>query len=291
MTRRARHDSKGYYYHVVCRGQRKNPLFFSSKDKRMYMSIVNGVLAKHDLDISAYCLMTNHVHLLVSRNDHPLQNFMRLVNTNYAIYFNRRYGLVGHVFQGRYKSIIVLDESYLPHLVKYIHLNPVKAGMRSTPSEYEYSSASSYECKGIDCIIPLKKITTLGSRQKYLRFMDLQEESTEFPLVFDSIGSSEDFLKLEKRESGREKGKFKERRISERSAEDGNLESSTRIFSKEERISFKKLTSGKKDSSLTVVRLKAILYLLEKGFTRAEISREFNFSRSWVTQVLKRHRR
>ena len=192
MARRARIDLKGYYYHVVCRGQRKNPLFFSPEDRQKYFEIINELLMETDIELYAYSLMTNHVHLDIFRNEYPLHKFMSRLNTKYALYFNKKYNLVGHVFQGRYKSFIVLDNSSLVYLIKYIHLNAVRAGIVKNPADYEYSSAKFYEGgkeKNIPCI---KKLPILKEKTKYLQFMN--SEKVEYPIYKDSIGNKDIYL-------------------------------------------------------------------------------------------------
>ncbi|MCD6579074.1 transposase, partial [bacterium] len=121
MPRRARIDLKNYWYHVISRGQRKNPLFFSEEDMLQYIKILIELLNKFDIILGAFCLMRNHVHLLLFRRNDSLYQFMHLLNTRYALYFNKKYKLVGHVFQGRYVSKIVLDARYLNYLVYYIN--------------------------------------------------------------------------------------------------------------------------------------------------------------------------
>jgi len=107
MSRKARFDKEGYYFHLICRGQRKNPLFFSKRDMQKYIKILNQIQQEYDLEVFAFCLMRNHVHFLVRRNSQGLHKFMQRLNTKYALYFNKKYNVVGYVFQGRYKSVIL----------------------------------------------------------------------------------------------------------------------------------------------------------------------------------------
>ena len=134
--RSLRFDEPNYFYHITCRGQRKNPLFFSDDDFNAYYSIINNVAQDMDMEIYGYCLMRNHVHLLLRRRENSLEHFFRLVNTRYAMYFNEKYDLVGRVFQGRFKSSTVLDEQYLFYILHYIHNNPVKANLVEHPEDY-----------------------------------------------------------------------------------------------------------------------------------------------------------
>ncbi|MFO8062112.1 MAG: transposase [bacterium] len=194
MTRKARHDGKGYYYHVYARGQRKNPIFFSNDDIGAFINILKQVLDETDIELYAYCIMRNHFHLLVYRRNTPLAQFMRKVNTKYALYFNNKYGTVGHVFQGRFGSEPLLEEERdLPIVINYIHYNPVDAGIVSKESDYPFSSAGFYEGKK-SYIEQLKRID-----------YDRSITDREFETYKGVIGTKEEYNKLLKRKPGREK--------------------------------------------------------------------------------------
>ncbi|MCK4642347.1 transposase [bacterium] len=285
MARRARNDKKGYFYHLICRGQRKNPLFFSPVDRIVYFMFINEILREHDIEIFAYCLMKNHIHLLVRRNNHPIHNFMKRLNTKYALYFNKKYGLVGHVFQGRYKLIIVLDESYLFHLVKYIHLNPVNASICDVPGEYKYSSAAFYEGNKEKHILNIKGLSEIGSKSHYLKLMN--SEIGEYSTYKDAIGNEADYLSFEKRYPGREKGRFVQRRNLEE--KQITITKDLDKYLKKRKIKFDRIIKHKKAPELMKVKVSAIKYLLNRGYTRAEIARLFGMTKSWVTKLLARY--
>ncbi|MCK5599974.1 transposase [bacterium] len=280
MPRSARLDIEGSYYHLICRGQRKNPLFFSSKDRQKYFEMFNEILEEHDLAVHVYCLMTNHVHLLVRRNKIHLHNFMKRLNTRYAMYFNHKYNVAGHVFQNRYKSMIVLDESYLMHLVKYIHMNPVKAKICDEPSEYEYSSASYYESNKEENISGLRSLPVFRSTEDYLEFMAAGPD--EFPTFKDSIGNEIAYINFDKRQEGREKGKYIEkRREIEKTQEKCN------ILFKENGYDLKVLKSMKNFGENRKTLRNAFLLLLKEGISRAGIARLMEVNRSTVGRILK----
>lgn len=280
MPRRARLDEKGFYYHIICRGQRKNPLFFSPDDRQKYFEILNEILREHDIGIYAYCLMSNHVHLLVKRNEHSLQSFMQRLNTRYAMYFNWHYNLVGHVFQDRYKSLIVLDEDYLLHLVKYIHLNPVGAKMCEEPSEYEYSSVSYYEGREEKNIAGLFKIHAFKKASEYIVFMD--SDIDEYPTFKDSVGNEIQYVDCDKRKPGREKGKFEERRRVKGNAISRLDDVLTEIGLSQ--IELKRMKYSIEDRK----RLKMVFRaLIAAGLTRADIARVIGLNKSTVGRILK----
>ena len=281
MARPSRIDTFGYHYHVISRGQRKNPIFFSPKDRAKYFSIVNKLLSETDIEIYTYCLMTNHVHMDIYRNEYPLQIFMKRLNTKYALYFNKKYNLVGHVFQGRYISKVVLDISYLTSLVKYIHMNPVEAGIVETPGEYKYSSARFYEGKQEENIPNIEKIPIFKETERYIEFMNSVD--IEYPIYRDSIGSKDNYLLLEKRMSGREKSKFKENRLSKR-----NIYTDAKIITEylgyeiDEVLTYKWNRNGNKKD----IKIQVIKELVKYGYNHSEIARLFGYQKSSISKIL-----
>lgn len=131
-------------YHVINRGNNRRAIFGSSFDYKKFMQLLEINCLMFSIQISAYCLMPNHYHLLVRTPLANLSNFMRRLNGAYAQYFNCLYGMDGHVFQGRYRAILVEKDRYLLSLIRYIHLNPLKAGLSQTPEGYPYSSHTHY---------------------------------------------------------------------------------------------------------------------------------------------------
>lgn len=143
MARPARAASESGYYHVVLRGNGKQLLFEDDIDRHAFVDMAAEQLAKRGIDVIAWCLMDNHVHLLLRDVDMQLSGAMHALATKYAQYFNRRTGHSGHVFQGRFGSFPVNDDAYMLEAVRYIHDNPAKAGV-SAASEYWWSSYREY---------------------------------------------------------------------------------------------------------------------------------------------------
>lgn len=127
MGRKPRDDNQDSIYHVICRGNNGEMIFSNNNDKARYMSIIKRYKKKFDIKIYAYCMMDNHLHLLVHRMNDPMYKFMQCVQQTYTQHYNKLYGRSGHVFQQRYKSIPCRKDSYFLELIKYIHLNPVRA--------------------------------------------------------------------------------------------------------------------------------------------------------------------
>ena len=144
MPRRARNMSASNYMHIIVRGIGKQLLFEDDHDYRYYLTKLELYCMDTDVKVCAYCLMDNHVHLLVKGEAESVILLMKKIGVSYSWYYNKKYERVGHLFQDRYKSDPVNDERYFLKLVHYILHNPVVAGICSRPEKYEYSSASEY---------------------------------------------------------------------------------------------------------------------------------------------------
>jgi putative transposase len=140
MARKPRIEFEGAFYHVITRGNQRQKIFRDDDDYGKYLEVLAGYKDRYQYRLYAYVLMGNHVHLLVETGAVPLSKILQGINQSYTGWFNRKYGTVGHLFQGRYKAILCDRDSYLLSLVKYIHLNPVRARLVKTPKEYRWSS-------------------------------------------------------------------------------------------------------------------------------------------------------
>jgi REP element-mobilizing transposase RayT len=172
MARRPRVFAPGLLYHVIVRGNQRRKTFRCDDDYKAYLDRLEHYRAKFHLRIYGYCLMPNHVHLLLESGSAPLGKFMQGLQQSYTQYFNRRYCKVGHLFQGRYKAIICEKDKYLLALLRYIHLNPVRAGLAKRPEGYVYSGHRSYLMNGTAKIIDARPILELlGGKKAYERFV------------------------------------------------------------------------------------------------------------------------
>jgi REP-associated tyrosine transposase len=144
MGRRPRLLAPGLIYHVYARGNRRQDIFLDRRDYRAYLARLARYRTRHDAIVYAYCLMPNHVHILIRTGLVPLSLLMQGIQQSYTQYFNRKHAVVGHLFQGRYKASVCTDEAYLATLVHYIHANPVRAGLAASPQLYRYSSHAAY---------------------------------------------------------------------------------------------------------------------------------------------------
>lgn len=155
MPRKPRYILPGEPQHVIVRGINRDPIFYDDADYQYYLSRLKEAVEKHDCEIHAYALMTNHVHLLLTpKTAQGIAKAIQMLGRYYVQYFNYTYGRTGTLWEGRYKSTLVDSEHYLLTCYRYIELNPVRAQMVAHPSEYPWSS---YRCNGVGQSNPLIK--------------------------------------------------------------------------------------------------------------------------------------
>ena len=140
MARPLRLEFEGAIYHLTSRGNASDAIFFGDRDREEFLKILGKVIERYGWICHAYCLMSNHYHLLIETPEANLSQGMRQLNGIYTQWVNRRHNRTGHVFQGRFKSILVQKESHLLELARYVVLNPVRAGMVSSPRKWRWSS-------------------------------------------------------------------------------------------------------------------------------------------------------
>jgi REP element-mobilizing transposase RayT len=144
MARPLRIEYEGAVYHVTARGSERGKIFFSKRDYEKFKEYLAEAQEKHGFILHSYVLMTNHYHLLLETPEKNLSRIMHHINSSYTTYTNIKRKRSGHLFQGRYKAIIVDKDNYLLELSRYLHLNPVRANMTQRPEEYAYSSYRSF---------------------------------------------------------------------------------------------------------------------------------------------------
>lgn len=204
MTRPRRVEFEGALYHVLARGNNKQDIFGDVADRRHYLALVERYHARYVFRLYAFVLMTNHVHLLVETGETPLSKIMQCLQTSYTQYFNRKYQRVGHLFQGRYKSILCERESYLLELTRYIHLNPVRAGIVQRPEQYPWSSYQSFigrarmPCVDHDLVLKMLGNRGEGAARRYQQFVaeaiDAQMTGTYYKTKEQVYLGSEDYI-------------------------------------------------------------------------------------------------
>ena len=148
MPRSVRKISENGIYHVMLRGINRQQIFADSEDYKKFLDCLREYQKKCEFRLYAYCLMPNHIHLLMKPEKEPLGMIFRRLGASFVYWYNGKYGRSGHLFQDRYKSELVTTEAYFVTVIRYIHQNPVKGGLCDTPADYPYSSYSGYFCEG-----------------------------------------------------------------------------------------------------------------------------------------------
>ncbi|MFA7062010.1 MAG: transposase [Pedobacter sp.] len=178
MVRPLRIECPGAVYHVTSRGNARADIFADSVDRQTFLLLLESVVSRFNWICHAYCLMDNHYHLLIETLDGNLSMGMRHLNGVYTQAFNRRHKRVGHVFQGRFKAVVVEKESHLLELCRYVVLNPVRAGMVSAPQKWQWSSyratggnTKKESCLTTDWILVQFGKTKSDARIKYRQFV------------------------------------------------------------------------------------------------------------------------
>jgi len=144
MARQLRIEFEGAFYHITSRGNLRDRIFFDDKDKEIFLDILKRTKERYGYLLHAYALMDNHYHLLIETPKANISQIMQNINTSYTVYTNRKYQRSGHLFQGRFKGIIVDKDEYLMTLSRYIHLNSVRARIAQVPEDYRWTSYRAY---------------------------------------------------------------------------------------------------------------------------------------------------
>ncbi len=222
MPRAARLDAPGVLHHVMARGIESRPVFLSDRDRQDLWDRLGELVPADGATVYAWSFLNNHLHLLLRSGRLGLSRFMRRLLTGYAVTFNRRHRRAGHLFQNRFKSIVVEEEPYLLQLVRYIHLNPLRAGLvGSIRSLEQYRwcghrallGLSSVPWQNTEYILRKFSLTTEQAREQYREFAaDGIAEGRRPDLVggglIRSVGGRAELLKLGR---GRERWAYDER--------------------------------------------------------------------------------
>lgn len=147
MARQLRIEFGGAFYHITSRGNLRDKIFFEDKDRERFLEILARTKERYGYLLHAYALMDNHFHLLIETPKANISQIMQNINTSYTVYVNKRYRRRGHLYQGRFKAIIVDKDAYLVALSRYIQLNPVRAKMVQRPEDYRWTSYTAYTGK------------------------------------------------------------------------------------------------------------------------------------------------
>lgn len=179
MSRVARIIYPDFPHHIVHRGNRREPVFFKDTDRKIYLTLLKEMSLRYNVEVWSWCLMNNHVHLLLSPKDSDgLAKVMQQVARNYSFKINRRQGWTGRLWEVRYYSCVVEKDAYLWVASGYIEMNPVRAGLVSKAEQWEWSSARAHLLGREDKYLTLKQWLEGNAREEYKTFLyeKLKEE-------------------------------------------------------------------------------------------------------------------
>lgn len=180
MTRPLRIEYEGALYHITARGNEKKNIFCSKSDCEKFKFYLREAIEKYRCRLHCYVIMSNHYHLLIETLKANLSKIMHYINSSYSNYFNNKENRIGHLFQGRYRAILIDSENYLLEASRYLHLNPVRANIVKRPEDYPHSSYNSYISENIKnlvfCDLILEMIGghshSWESKQSYRKFVE-----------------------------------------------------------------------------------------------------------------------
>ena len=178
MARKNRKWFPGAIYHIMARGTYRQNIFKDDEDFKVFLLLMQDAKTKYGFKLHAYCLMTNHYHLLLETEQTEIWKIMKRINQIYAAYYNEKYRLTGHLFQGRYKSCLVENDSYFLQTSRYIHLNPVKAKMVPRAEAYPWSSYSTLIGMKQEMIVEVKRIYAYFKEPQNFAYRNFVEDTT-----------------------------------------------------------------------------------------------------------------
>ena len=272
MARKPRLEYPGALYHVMCRGN-NGEYILTEKEKPIYLTLIKRYKERYDFKLYAYCIMDNHVHLLIETGETPLSRIMQGIQQSFTQQYNKKYNRTGHVFQQRYKAQHCDKERYLLQVIKYIHYNPVEAGIE-TGLDYQWSSHGSYLYGKHNPLVDLSFVlgifseNRVAAHKQYRAFMNIKPDKIELKIDEpDNPGDNEI-----NRTDGRDI------RI--------DIDTLIDIVCKEAGVSREEVTRRTKIQKYSDVR-KAVVRISEKhgNFANAELAKKLNLPPSMISKI------
>jgi putative transposase len=303
MPRTARLDMPGLLQHVIVRGIERSDIFLDDEDRHSFVQRFSELLEKTGTDCFAWALLTNHFHLLVCPRDVTLATFMRRLLTGYAVTFNLRHSRSGHLFQNRYKSIVCDHDEYLLELVRYIHLNPVRAGVVADVGRLErypwcghsiLLGKGKFQGQDVETVLALFGKKLADARRRYRQFI---QDGVSQGRRNDLVGRSNDGLTagVEVPYDARILGDadFAARLRSEYSLQDrievkATIQETVDGTASRFAIPARALASASRSAAVVRARAIACHLALSAGHSAAEIARHLDMSRYGVCAAAKR---
>jgi len=281
MARPLRIEFPGAVYHVTSRGNAKQAIFIDDEDRGVFFDVLSMVVERFNWFCHAYCLMENHYHLLIETPNGNLSKGMRELNGVYTQGFNQRYRRVGHLFQGRYKAIIVEKDNHLMSLCRYVVLNPVRIGLKERPEQWRWSSYWSTiglvkkpSFLTIDWILSQFDGRKRVAMEKYRRFVmeGIDKESPWETLKGQIFYGTDEFIK----------------RLGGLLDEKGNIKEVPRLQRYAARPSLSELFKGKKGKDRRVEDKTIYAAYVRYGYTMKEIAEYLGFHYATISRAMKR---
>lgn len=192
MSRHVREKSSIDIYHVMLRGNNQQVIFEDTEDFRKFLYILSDCKEDCKFELYAYCLMSNHIHLLIRTSDKPLETIFRKLERRFVSWYNRKYDRIGHLFQGRFKSVPVQNERSFLTVLRYIIQNPMKAGIEIAPGTYPWSSYFSYTGKPDRLTDTCLAFRIIPSADELLSFLGQKNDDTGLDLPVRKPGVTDE---------------------------------------------------------------------------------------------------
>ena len=277
MGRSHRIEFEGATYHVIARGNNKECIFEEERDKEYLLKQFKDIKQGMGFKVYAYVIMNNHYHFVIQIMDQSLYKIMHHIHNKYSKYYNNQYERVGHVFQGRYKALLIQDERYLLSVVRYVHHNPIKANICKKTDEYRWSSDIFYrknlnDFADIDVVLNLLSTDRRQALGQYREYM-AEEEDVNYD-EGTAIGEEAYQLLLRPR-----KQVMSKKRLDEILWETGvSIEQ------------YHDIKQGSRKRNLTVYKVTYIEKAMALNYTQSEIGRNINISDAGVRDMINKHK-
>ena len=288
MARKPRIHFAGALYHVILRGNDRQDIFFQPSDRRLWETILKASMERYQSSIHCFCWMTNHLHMVIQVDEKPLAATIRYAASQYSRKINLFQRRSGHLFERRHRAILVREDAYLKGLVRYIHHNPVRAGMVAKPGEYRWSSHAIYTGEKTSDWVRLNRVlrtfgpTPRKARTAYIRFMaqsgEEQQSLFRCPVTQDTTAFDSDT------------GTPVHERRPTNFPRTNTLETIVQKHLKDTLVTDSQLVGPSKQRELSRLRYAIAAEALEVGATTiAEIARRLHRSEAAISQLVSRH--
>jgi len=291
MPRQPRLHVPGGLYHVILRGNNRQAIFFDSDDRHRWESLIEVGLDRYLHRIHAYCWMTNHVHMAIQCHERPLSGFVRFIASQYSRATNKKMCRTGHLFERRHRAILVQADSYLLELIRYIHLNPIRAGMVEAIEDYPWCSHHAYLSGNSPAWLTLDwALSAFGdslhdARRQYARFVQTECPTSIWEKL--SAGSDEDHRILG--DDGFVASLELQATLPKAQQ---TLEELVRIVCQKHDVSVAELKSPSRERRYAAIRAEVGLAAVEEGVaSNAELARYFNRNQSGMSRAISLLRR